>query len=161
MASKAFQFREIFWPPSDDVPALRAAARRGSLLGYLIAGWLPFYVILHAILLGEGSLRTFIAGPRFVSLLVVTAGLALMMAVAGYGVARNSRICAFIVLLFVVAMISVGFFAFHALVPDGLSGGIMLFELCLVGVALGSLRAVLLLRRQLAAVKAGTSSIAP
>jgi hypothetical protein len=85
----------------DDVPALRAAAQRVSLLGYLIAGWLPFCIVLHAVLLREGTLEAFIAGPRFVPALIFTGGLSLMMAIVGYGAARSSRICAFIILVFI------------------------------------------------------------
>jgi hypothetical protein len=58
-------------------------------------------------------------------------------------------------------MIAVGFFAFHALVPKPFNSGISVIEWCLFGVALGGLRAVFLLRRQLAADKAGTSSATP
>jgi hypothetical protein len=111
-------------------------------------------------MLRKGSLQAFIAGPRFMPVLIVTAVLMLMMVTAGYGTARNSRICATIILLFAAAMVSVGFFAFHALVPGAFGGGAMFLEICLFGVALGGLRAVLLLRgRHLASTKADMADL--
>ena len=99
----------------------------------------------------------FIAAPQFVPGLIVTAGLMLMMVTAAYGVARNSSICVSIIMLFAVAMISLGLFAFHAFVPGGTS-----FEILLFGVALGGFRGVLLLRRRhLASAKADTADRTP